>query len=206
MITSQLLKYLANILKRMPSALTSGGGVKVGVVDALPSGENHVGQVGGYAFTVSKEITRPADTNVYTANDVINTATSGSTMLNLASVARKNGGHGYITGIEIFSDQPSETWQPKANLYNKARASVLNDNAAFALTYAQMTNPSWARAITLPPLSAYGSISHAVLDGLAIPFSCDINDDDLYFDLQTLTGFTPASGAKYTVRLSGVQF
>lgn len=172
----------------------------------LGTSENHLGQAGGYATIAVKEITRPADTSAYLANDVINTATSGSSMLNLPAAARKNAGMGYITGIEIIGDQSAEVWQPKVHLQQQARSTVLNDNAAFTATYAMFGSGIILIAdITLPALAAYGSVAKSRLDGLAIPFICNTSDDDLYFDLQTLTAFTPVSGAKYTVKLYIIQ-
>lgn len=188
--------------------LAANSGVDIGDVDitSIAAGETHVGQVGGYATVVATEVTRTADTNAYTANDVIQTDTSGATMLSWAAAARKNAGMGYITGIEIIGDQSAEVWQPKIHVQQQARSTVLNDNEAFTATYAMFGGSIKLIAdVTMPVLAAYGTVAKSRIDGLAIPFVCNTGDAKLYFDLQTLTAFTPVSGAKYTVKLYVIQ-
>ena len=188
--------------------LAANSGVDIGDVDvtSISAGETHIGQAGGYASIIATEFTRTADTNAYTANDVLQTATSGATMLSWAAAARKNAGMGYITGIEVIGDQSAEVWQPKIHVQQQARAVVLNDNEAFAATYAMYGGGiKLIGDVTLPVLSAYGTTAKSRIDGLAIPFLCNTSDAKLYFDLQTLTAFTPVSGAKYTIKLYTIQ-
>lgn len=47
-------------------------------ISSISAGENHLGEVGGNMSRVSVELTRPADTTAYAANDVVADSTSAA--------------------------------------------------------------------------------------------------------------------------------
>jgi hypothetical protein len=143
----------------------------------------------------SKSVTRPADTTAYAAKDAINTATSGAVALSLSAAARKNGGAGYIRKLLIKTNKIDITPRLRVHFYNASTITVHQDNAAF--------NSEWDdRAkhlgfIDLDALHIEGAsaeFAQAQATDLAFPFVCATDDDDLYFQLETLDAFTPASG------------
>ena len=155
---------------------------------------------------IATEFTKPSGTTGYSANDVLNTSTTVAVQLKWLAAASKSSGSGLIVGAEVIGSVQSEVWQPKLHIYNAARATVLQDNAAFTATYAIVgTTNVLITDITLPALSAYGVVSKSRIDGLSIPYQCAI-DEILYFDLQTLTAIaTSGDSAKYTVKLYVIQ-
>lgn len=134
----------------LQAAVTSVG-IKVDTTGAaLPAGTAVIGKVGidqttvgttdsvtvksqGRAAAVS--LTRTADTNAYTANDVIGAATGSTAALTFA-IAPSTGGEIMITSAALECDSTaviSGEAGYRLHLYNVTPPSALGDNAAFDL-------------------------------------------------------------------------
>lgn len=167
---------------------------------AAAAGENHIGEVGGNLIRVATEFTRPADTTAYSANDVVSDSTSGTTMQALANAARVSGGSGYIVGIRISTDKKSITPQFRIHFFSTNGATVSNDNAAWQDKYADVGKRIAyydMAAMTTGADTTNSDMSRAVDMTMRIPYVCA--GTSLYFVLETLSAFTPASGQKITV-------
>jgi len=166
----------------------------------LPAGEIHLGEVGGNLTMISTEFTRPADTTAYAANDSVSDSTSSTTMQALANAARVSGGSGYITGIRITTDKKSITPRFRVHFFNTNGATVTNDNAAFKTAYADISKyvGYWDMPAMITGADTTNSTDSRSVDlTMRIPYTCAATT--LYFLLETLDAFTPASGEKFTV-------
>lgn len=163
--------------------------------------EAHLGEVGGNLLAVSFEYTRPADTNAYTAKDVIADSTSAPTLMSWAGAARVTGGTGYITKARLVTDQKTNTSTFRLWLYSSAPTAI-NDNAPYTLLYAD--NSKRIGSLDLPALSTEDATNSTAASALNItdklPYSCAATT--LYGILETPSGFTPASGQKFWIELT----
>lgn len=160
----------------------------------------------GTAAVVAVELTRPADTTAYAANDVVSNSTGTTTLMAFAAFARVNGGSGYIVGARLATNLKSITPRFRVHLYNAANPTVSADNAPHRSLYADLGKG--LGYFDLPALSTAAdtanSDSSRTLDfTLRVPFLCAAGSQTLYALLETLDAFTPASGQKFTLTLLG---
>lgn len=171
--------------------------------------EVHLGQVGGTTVAVGVEITRPADTTAYAANDSVNTSTSAPTLITFANASRVASGTGYITKARLTTDQSACVAQMRLWLYNANTAFLNNDNAAFLIKYADKATR--IGYIDFPALSteagsdcAFSFVPDsdpATPNFTALAFTAD-SGRSIYGAFETKTAFTPASGQKFYVELT----
>jgi hypothetical protein len=85
--------------------------------------------------TVQTDITRPADTNAYAANDNFSDSTSAPTSggFTLTNCVRKSGGSAVLTDMWICSSNPAGGLQGEIWLFETSVTNI-NDNAAFAIS------------------------------------------------------------------------
>lgn len=151
--------------------------------------------------------TRTADTNAYTANDVIGTNTSagGAVMTLTPTVAPFGtlGGEVLITSATLEIDDTAViSGETSYNLYiySSAPGSNLADNAAFDI-------PSGDRAVLLGKISLgspvdEGSTLYVQSDGINKQITVPAGDV-LSAYLVTVGGYTPPSARPYKVRIKG---
>jgi len=132
----------------IPGDATNGLDVDVTRLPALPTGTNNIGDVDiltmpavtGYFKTCTLDITRPADTTAYAANDALSDSTSAPTSggFTFTDAARISGGSGVITdAIFTSSADAVTTLQAELWLFNQAVTNI-NDNAVFAVSDAEI--------------------------------------------------------------------
>lgn len=181
--------------------------IKDAVVAAIPAGENHVGEVGGKTVMVSGELTRVGggDTNAYAANDVVSNSTTTTTPVEIANLARINGGSGYITGARLTTNQKSITPRFRVHLFSSNDATLAGDNLPHKELYADISKR--IGSFDLPNMatgadSTNSDMSRALDFNLRIPFHCGANTKSIWYVLETLDAFTPTSGQKFTLTLN----
>jgi len=157
------------------------------------------GSESGHSQTVT--ITRPADTTPYTANDAMGD-TNGSAILAFAGLAKSGGGEVMITSIEMQMDisgviSGMSTYY--LHLYNAAPAAIA-DNAAW--DFATADRGKYLGRIPLFGLVDLGGTLFA--DNDKINKQIKLPGTTLYAVLQTVGGFTPASGAVTKVTIHTV--
>jgi hypothetical protein len=171
--------------------------------------------VGGQAMEVSVEMTRTADTNAYTAGDVVSNATGGTTAMVFGALpagggqgaprpADSVGGSGYITRAQLITDQIANVAQFRLYLFTKSQASLTlpGDNAPMTTLYVDHDN--LIGYIDFPALAVEAGTAtgaYAQVNDLRLPFVCAANDQRIYGVLVTKTAFTPASAQKFKVKL-----
>jgi hypothetical protein len=152
---------------------------------------------------VQTSITRPADTNAYTANDAFANSTSAPTAggFTFSNAASASGGGGRIDAAVIVASAATiyagEIW-----IYDSAVSAVPNDNAAFASADADQLLLIGKIPFTL--VANVSTSSDAYITGLAMPYHC-VGTANLRFTVRITNAPTPASAEVLTVRLLGVR-
>lgn len=168
------------------------------------AGEAHVGKVGGQLVQKFSTFTRPANTTAYAVGDIVGTA---SPVVNtVAGLARVAAGSGYITGVRLTTDKKSITPRIRIHFYNDVSVTVAADNAAFESLYAEDTlsiGTVTLGAMTTPADTTNSDMSSAEDMTIRIPFVCEGGVLDIYYALETLDVFTPASGEHFRLTVFG---
>lgn len=162
------------------------------------------------AITIRVDITRPANATGYTANDVINDI--AAQQLKIPNAVRKPGGGAYLQSVTVIGDQAAgggaETWKPVVWIHRAPRPTLLADNAAFTGTFTimQQTGFLYETGTMLALAAPAGStFDKSVSSNIAFLLTAAPDRQDFFFDLQTLTAFTPGSGAKYAILFTLIQ-
>jgi hypothetical protein len=162
--------------------------------------------VNGTTTTITVEMTRPSDGNAYIAGDVVSNSTSATTPLVLTNIARISGGSGYITGVRLITNKKSITPRFKVHFYTNNAPTVAADNAPFKEVYADISKrvgfvilPAMETAIdtTNSDMSRATAVISTSGANLPLPFTCV--SQMLYAVLETMDGFTPDTGEKFTL-------
>jgi hypothetical protein len=157
----------------------------------------------GFFVTVSTDITRPADTTAYATNDALSDSTSAPTSggFTFTSAARKSGGSGVITDAIITTSNDAGTLlQGEIWLFNQAVTNV-NDNAAFAVSDAEIKTCVGKIPFTLEDAGNNG-FYHA--QNLNIGFTCS-GSANLRYLIRVKNAYTPASAEVLTCVLKIMQ-
>lgn len=161
-------------------------------------------QVGIQLVEKSYEITRPADTNVYAANDIVSNSTSSPTIITFSDAAAVIGGSGFVNKGRILIDSATALLGTifRLHLYHTAPTAI-NDNSPFTLLYANAGNR--IGYIDFPALETGGTgsnASSALWIDLPIGFKCPDNSKDLFGLLMVKTaGSAPSSAQKIKIFL-----
>ena len=175
----------------------TGGSQKVKIVDAsgnliYPAGE---------PVTQSVEITRPADTTAYTANDAINSSTSEPVAFEFTGMAVAAGGGGMLAQVKVETDIAAMAAQQlRLWFFNATPANIANDNAAFVHYYADKAKRLFYIDVNMNALLAGSDVIVGVTLPLFESYNCAATS--LFVLVQALTGFTPTSAGKLYVTLT----
>lgn len=186
-----------------------GGAVKhdavltVPLVGGSPLSASNGMPVAAASGGTSVTLTRTADTNAYTANDVMGAATGSTAALSFA-VGRPGGGEFMITSLD-YEGYASALISGEANyrlhLYNVTPPSAYGDNAAFDLPSGDRA--SYLGYIDIPTPTDLGSTLYAQVDG--INKQVTLASDTIYAYLVTIGAFTPASASVRKITLHGIK-
>lgn len=169
---------------------------------ALTAGEAHIGEVGGRSLRVTVEKTRPADTNVYAANDVIAESASAGTLWEF-TVGRTATGSGEIFEFILQTDDPTDLTRFELDLYDDT-ITAINDNAEATKLY---TNAAKRIATVVFPTLIKPTTNSTIAEATAyqyVPFKC-VGNSKIYGVLRRLDADTPVSGSKWSITLVGRQ-
>lgn len=157
------------------------------------------------------EVTRPADTTAYAANDAIGSRTTGAANDFVFRLSLQPGGSGYIVKAKLHTNQSTCVARFRLHLYNGTPApiadnticTVLYTNAAKYLGYIDFpaaANPAGASDDLAQALVLPGSTGTNSQPCLPLAITTDGNGK-VYGQLETLDAFTPASGQKIRIAL-----
>lgn len=166
----------------------------------------------GITKIVNGTFTRPADTNVYAAGDVISDSTSTPSVINFANCSRAAAGSGVINSVQLIdSANQATTLDADLFLFDTSPA-IDNDNSPFTPTDAEL-------ATCIGIVSFSGSSSKAgdatagaggnrfypnALSG-TIDFVTGGGSMNLFGVLVARNAYTPVSGESFTIRLGILQ-
>lgn len=167
------------------------------VVSSAPTSTATAGALSTVSFA------RTADTNAYTAGDVIgiNAAGSPGSAIHTFTSAGPAGGVVFITGADLAIDLTSITSGMSSfrlHLYNASPTAIL-DNAAFDLVTADIAKH--IGFIDLGAVVDYGS--QLFTSAMNVNLECKLATGvtSLYGELVTVGAFTPASGTTFQIRI-----
>ncbi|KKK73145.1 hypothetical protein LCGC14_2896780 [marine sediment metagenome] len=172
--------------------------IEAAVKGATPAGEAHLGSIGGYTVPIQATLTRPADTDAYTALDCIADKTSGASAIEFANAGRKTGGTGYITGLRFETDQAANVSEYNLHIFREAPGTVIQDNAVWnAVTADKAIRVGTINIPAIAKVGASGTSALKEITGLKLPYKCTATS--LFAQLETVTGFTPASAQAFLI-------
>lgn len=159
---------------------------------------------------VSVEITRPANTTAYTAGALINAATNSTTLpaLDFTACGATAGQKIQIHSISVTSSYGGATTKllPWVSLYNAnaITGQNLGDAQAFNPTYAEVVAKR-AKSFRDDEFTVASISTNAYLmaiNEIARELTLDASKK-LYVALKAMNAYTPASGEKFTIAVSG---
>lgn len=154
--------------------------------------------------TSSVTITRTADTNAYTANDVIGAATGSTACVEFVGLSKFPLGDILITSTELEIDASaviSGETSYRLYLYGITAPSALGDNAAWDLPSGDRA--SFVGYVDLGTPVDLGSTLYVRIDGVNAHFKMGATTS-LFGYLVTIGGYTPTSARVYKVTLHAV--
>jgi len=162
----------------------------------LSDGTNFVDdfQVLGAGTELTFTLTRPSDTNIYAANDAISSSTTSPTNPSIAGMARVNAGRGRITRVRVTTSQITFAGTIAIHVWH-TNPTPINDNAA----YAAVDSGNKCGTIFVSGFRTMGTgsaITEAEVD-CNLTFKCASASTTLYYMMEAITAFTPASGQTF---------
>ena len=151
---------------------------------------------GGSQFkTFQVEITRPANTTAYSPNDVV--ADVSAAFVQFANVAKSTGSGVKIIRVRIQTEDTGVSGTKfNVHLYKEA-PTFIADNAAFAISYANATK----RIGAIPIIMGTGNQNTVGMNDYNQMIT-NPTARDIYWILETVTGFTPsANSTKFTIAI-----
>ena len=206
--TNTHISFLKGLVKILADVWVSGSHwLKVQV----QASENFIGKVGSSSITIGDETTRVSDGNAYAAGDAIGSTVSdtGTTVLRSLAVGRAMAvqNSGWLTKFRLMTDQVACVARIRVHLYSVAAPTgpIVGDNVPMTIFY---TNKAQRIGhLDLPALSTStvtGSSTAAYTQDIdtRLKFVCAAGDVNVYYRLETLDIFTPASGQKFYLEVT----
>jgi len=165
--------------------------------------------VAAAAFFASVSLARTADTNLYTALDVIGAdaaGSPGSAIQEFTSIG-PSGGYVTITDVDLEIDIAaviSGMTTFRLHLYNAAPAAIL-DNAAFNLGGTVADRAKYLGYIDLAAPQDLGATIYSQNAQLNKRVKLATGSTSLFGVLQTIGGYTPASGSVFVTKISAIE-
>jgi hypothetical protein len=157
----------------------------------------------GFPVSVQTDITRPADTTAYAANDCLSDSTSAPTSggFTLTNICRKSGGSVLITDVIVTSSADAATLlQGEVFIFNTSVTNV-NDNSAFVVSDTEIKTCVAKVAFTLEDA---GNNGFAHVQNLNIVATAS-GSANLRFLIRVKNAYTPANAEVLTVIVKGIQ-
>jgi hypothetical protein len=206
-IESILGKYEAIEVARQEGdvqvAVDQYGHVKIVGAGTAGSPSGGVQSVQGLDYKSSVTLTRTADTNAYTAGDVLGSATGSTAALTFANMGPSGGGAVIFTDAELEIDKssvPSGMTSFRLYLYSVTPPSALGDNAAWDL-------PSGDRASFLGYIDLGTPVdlgSTLYVQSTGVNMKRTLASGSVFGYLVTNGGYTPASADVHKITLHAV--
>ncbi len=158
----------------------------------------------GLQVATSATFTRPADTTAYSAQDVVSSSTTAPALIAFAGAARDVGGSGIIQCARHLKSS-TVTASFRLHLYRNNSVTPINDNAQFALLFANRSNRIGFIDFVHTTGGTGSNSTNALTTFVGLPFVCDSTINSLFGILTATTDYTPASGEQHFIELSIIQ-
>lgn len=200
---------LTSLIGLLPGAFTSGGGVKVGLVDAIPAGTASIGAVTSNSVVSSASFARPGDILSYTGGDTISNSTSSPTVLTFSNMARQNGGTGTLVRARLMTDLKTFAARCRLHIFHTAPTAVA-DNVEYGLLWTDVSKrvgyidfPAFGTegATNSTAASAMRPSGDGVYSSPDLWYKTAANDTNLYGILTTLDGVAVANAQNFFIEL-----
>jgi hypothetical protein len=148
-------------------------------------------------------ITRPANTNTYTALDVIGTAATSTMAISLAPV--EVGSHYIIMGASLRIDLaavPASMTSFRLHLYSAAPTAIVDEGAYNLIEADRDKYLGW---IDFDQPTDLGDTIYTCKENINMKRKLAASTDIVYGVLQTVGALVGASGTVFTVKLHAVQ-
>ena len=172
----------------------------------IQASENFIGKIGGVSITIGDETARVSDGNAYAAGDAIGATVSdtGTTVLRALAVGRAAAAQnsGWLTKFRLMTDQVACTARIRVHYYTLAAPTgpIVGDNVQMTILYtnkAQRIGHIDLPAFTTSTVTGSSTAAYSQDIDTRLKFCCASGDANIYYRLETLDGFTPASGQKF---------
>lgn len=170
---------------------------------------DYYAKVTGYSTTTFGVYTDKALTTPKAGNSAYTSGGTVARLFRLPNVARVAAGGGYVVKGQIFTDQKTCVARCKVHLFHTPVTAIL-DNSPYLRLWANRAARS--AEITFPALATEDPTNSTAAGTMVTPntpssnvpsaFVCDATDRDLYFMIETLDAFTPASGQNFYVKFA----
>jgi hypothetical protein len=182
------------------SGAIASGAIASGAIaaNAYAAGSVPAGAVVSTISTISATVTRPNDSNPYTANDAFANSTTVPTVggFTLTSACRVSGGAGIITDA-VITASAGTAYQGEIWVFDQAVTAV-NDNAAFTASDGEVQTIVGVIPFNTTDITAANSISY--VNGLNIGYTCS-GTANLRFLVKILNAPTPGASEVLSVRI-----
>ena len=181
----RIAQRLSSLIALFPTALTVGAGaLKIGAVIANPT----------------STLTRPANTTAYVAGNLIaNNTVAASLSVPSFTATPGVGGNGTIKKLRLYTDKTSgmNGVTIQIDLWSAAPTFTNGDGGVFAVATG---SANWLGRFTVTLVQVGdGAYFAAIPDvGNAVEFAL-ASGQSIFWTMQAMTGFTPASGQHFTV-------
>lgn len=206
----RIAQRLTSVIALLPAALSSGGGVKAGIVDALPAGNNnigdvdvasiaagetHVGQVGGH--TAIPSVIFSLDTSAYASGDLLADTQA------VTSVFRVTDGTGVLASITL-NDKDDQGVALYIVILD-ANVTLGTENAAPSISDANADSILGIIAVATTDWLDLGGCKVANIRGINLPIKAASGTTSLYIGLVNSTGTPTFTASGVTARLGVLQ-
>ena len=162
-------------------------------------------KVSSLGITATGTITRPANTNTYTTNDVIGTAVAATSIMTFSFAPLHAGAHFIIMDASLRIDLaaiPASMTTFNLHLYSSSPVGIADEDA-FNLVAAD--RDSYLGKITFDTPDDLGDTLHSRKENVNLKRKLADGSDTIYGVLQTVGALVGASGTVFTCKLHGVQ-
>jgi hypothetical protein len=165
--------------------------------------ESNVLPIGSVGLGGTGTITRPANTNTYTALDVVGTAATSTMTISLSPVEK--GSHYIIMGASLRIDLnaiPASMTTFNLHLFSAAPTAIVDEDA-FNIIAAD--RDKYLGSIAFDTLTDWGDTIFSHKENLNMKRKLATGVDTIYGVLQTVGALVGASATVFTVKIHAVQ-
>jgi hypothetical protein len=177
----------------MPQEIVDGDRIDVfkirGVDDPIP--------------LTTASFTRPGDTAPYAANDVVCNSTSAPTLLEFPSAAAGLGKGGVIVSARHMKTGTTTAGATfRLQLYRVGTVTPINDNAQFAMLWANRANRVGFIDFTHQIAGTGSDTTSALTTYVGLPFVCNAATSSLFGVLTVTAAYTPGNAEQHYIELA----